>query len=88
MIIRTADFIDELCEEFPDINRKSIEKICDKGMKGIHRVMRNGMELYIRDKDRTDIKFFIPFTPERQEKMDTRNYYRKLRYNEQKRDNK
>jgi len=79
MILKTADFIDDMCEEFPDISRKSIESICDKGMKGVHRVMRDGMELFIKGVEHEEVKFFVPYTPERHEQLDTRNYYKKLK---------
>lgn len=81
MIIKTDDFIDELCREFPDLSRKSIESICLKGMKGINRVMRENLEIFIKASKSDHVKFFVPYSPEKHEQFDTRNYYRKLKRN-------
>lgn len=81
-MIRIEDFLDELCEEFPEIERDSINKICKKGLFGIRRVLKRREELIIQGEDRKEVKFFFPMAPEYQAELTAwnvtkRRYYEK-----------
>jgi hypothetical protein len=72
-----TDVLKELYTEFPEIDEKSIDKICKAGMSGVNKLMRAGEELRI-DLDRSEqIKFFIPCNPELQDEITKKNKRRR-----------
>lgn len=66
MIIGFEDLLEEMYEEFPDINEKSIRKICKDGLIKSKTLVRSGRELLIKCPKMVEIKFYIPSTQENQ----------------------
>ena len=80
MIFKYEDLLDELCTEFPEIERGSISKICKTGLSSINKLMRSGEELIINTQGKKEIRFFIPSTPEVQaERAHINSYKRKMK---------
>jgi hypothetical protein len=72
-----TDVLKELYEEFPEIDEKSIDKICKAGISGINKLMRSNEELRIDLDDSEQIKFFIPCSPETQDEITKQNIRRR-----------
>jgi hypothetical protein len=77
------DVIQELYDEFPELEPKAIDKICKDGLTGINKLLRSGEELIIQAEGREVIKFYIPCTPEAQDALlqtnRRRRYYKALK---------
>lgn len=71
------DVIQELYEEFPEIEPKAIDKICRAGLMNLLKFMRQKEEVIIRTEKQEYIKFYLPMTPEKQSKLTTRNIFRR-----------
>jgi hypothetical protein len=79
MIIDQNTIMQEIYAEYPDIDQKSLDKICKKGLSGINKLMRSGFELFIKcrvDGKLDEIKFFTPMTPEDQYEVSRINHYK------------
>ena len=87
MIITLEDILDELEEEYPEITRDSLKKICKKGLTHINRYMRSGDELIMKGHERKDIKMYLPMAPEAQIAKMRRKYYTNKKKEDAKRDN-
>jgi hypothetical protein len=72
-----SDVIQELCDEFPEIERSSIEKICKTGLSGINKLMRLREELRIDLDEKEWIKFYIPASQEAQARITKENVGRR-----------
>lgn len=83
MIKTYEDYIDIIHSKFPDVARSSIDRICRKGLRAINKIMRGNLELILYLPDMEEMKFYIPMTPEKQDKLDTHNYYRKIKRRKQ-----
>lgn len=68
MLFSTEDLLEEMYDEFPDVDRKCIDKICRKGMFSLKKLLTSGREL-IADGFGPELKFFIPTTPESQHSL-------------------
>ena len=75
MIITLEDILDELEEEYPEITRDSLKKICKKGLKHINQYLRSGEEILMKGQERKDIKFYTPLPPDVQIPKMRRKYY-------------
>jgi hypothetical protein len=73
------DIIQELCEEFPEIEERSIRKICHDGLMGILKFARLKEELLIKMEKNEETKFFVPLTPKRQDELINRNKLRRYK---------
>jgi hypothetical protein len=69
----------EIYDEFPGVDKHSLDKICKDGMVSILKLMRKREEVLIRLLNRSEIKFCIPMTVEKQEKLTFRNIARRKR---------
>jgi hypothetical protein len=76
MIFTLEDLLDDLEEEFPDLTRKSIKRICETGLFRMKRILRSGRELILGGKRMPLIKFFIPMTPEAQHEVTKYNKFK------------
>ena len=57
--------LEELYLEFPDVDRKSINKICRHGLSCIRKYTHSGKDVYYSGGSHgAPVKFFIPMTPE------------------------
>ena len=68
-----TDVLQELYDEFPEIEKNSIDKICKAGLVGINKLMRQGEELIVQTEGLEEIKFYIPSNPETQDKLTQEN---------------
>jgi len=66
MILQFEDLLQEMYEEFPDINEHSINKICRDGLIKSKALVKSGRELIIKCPKMIEIKFYIPDTQENQ----------------------
>ena len=80
-MFKMTDVLKELYTEFPEIDEKSIDKICKAGISGINKLMRSGEELRIDLDNSEQIKFYIPCNPETQDEI-TRNNVKRRRFKE------
>ena len=71
------DVIQEVCNEFPEIEKSSIEKICKTGLSGVNKLMRQREELRIGLDDMEWIKFYIPASQEAQARITKENVGRR-----------
>lgn len=81
-MVTLDDLLDEMCKEFPEIERSSIKKICKKGLYDTRKILTRNEELIIQGKGNKEVKFFIPLTPENQAELtacnvNKRRYYEK-----------
>lgn len=72
------DVLPELYEEFPEIDEKRIEKICNDGLMGILRFGRIKEELIVRCPGNDEIKFFVPLSPANQHELINNNRMRRI----------
>jgi hypothetical protein len=82
------DVLQEVCNEFPEINEKAIETICKDGLMGILKLARIKEELYIRTEGRQGVKFFVPLTPDAQADLINNNRMRRFNAAKQKQNGK
>lgn len=71
------DVVQELYEEFPEIEPKAIDKICRTGLMSLLKFMRQKEEVIIRTEKQEFIKFYLPMSPEKQSELTTRNILRR-----------
>ena len=57
-MFRMEDVMEELYKEFPEIEEKSINKICHDGLMGILKLARIKEEVSIKTENNEEIKFF------------------------------
>lgn len=79
MIIKQKDIMKEIYEEYPDLTKGCLDKICKKGLSGVNMTMRRGFELFIKlivNKKEDEMKFFIPTSPEIQSEISSINAYK------------
>ncbi len=72
-MFKMSDVIQEVCDEFPEIEKSSIEKICKAGLTGINKFMRSREELLVCLDHRQEIKFYIPASQEAQARITKEN---------------
>ena len=75
MILNIENILDELEEEYPDITRDSLKKICEKGLSDLLQLLRAGDEVVLRGHKREIIKFYYSMLPETQHKKLRKRYY-------------
>jgi hypothetical protein len=77
-----SDVLQELYDEFPEIEKKSIDKICKDGLTSMNKLFRAKEELMIKH-NATQVKFFVPCSQERQNALAETNrnkrYYKALK---------
>jgi hypothetical protein len=80
-MFRMEDVMEELYKEFPEIEEKSINKICHDGLMGILKLARIKEEVSIKTENNEEIKFFVPCTPKAHEELLNNNRLRRFRFN-------
>lgn len=75
MIITLEDILDELEDEYPEITRDSLKKICKKGLTHINRYTRSGDDLIMRGHELEETRIYVPMSPEAQIAKMRRKYY-------------
>ncbi len=73
----TDDVIQELYDEFPELEHKAIDKICRDGLIGMLKIMRNKEEIIIKPSTNEKIKFFYPCSPEKNSELTLNNIRRR-----------
>jgi hypothetical protein len=68
MLFSMDDIMEEMYEDFPDIDRANIKRICRKGIFSLKKLLTSGREL-IADGAEAELKFFIPTTPDSQHSL-------------------
>jgi hypothetical protein len=71
------DVIQEIYDEFPELEHKAIDKICHHGLIGILKIMRHKEEIIIKSLDKEVIKFFYPCSPEKNSELTLNNVRRR-----------
>lgn len=65
MIFSIDDLLEEMYEEFPDVDPKSISRICKKGLFMMKNLFISSRELIVHGPG-PELKFFVPTTPDSQ----------------------
>lgn len=68
MLFSMEDIMEEMYEDFPDVDKKSINRICRNGMFSLKKLLSSGREL-IADGFGPELKFFIPTSPDSQHSL-------------------
>ena len=83
---KMTDILEELYKEFPEIDEKSIDKICKTGISGINKLMRAKEALKIHIANSEQILFNIDASPAVQAEITRKNVMRR-RYKKLKKQN-
>lgn len=74
------DVMQEMYDEFPELDEKSLDSICKKGLVGILKTLRADEEMFVALTSNEEIKFFRPAPhPEVQYERTLRNVRRRKR---------
>lgn len=65
-MIRMKDLMEEMCEEFPELTKDSIEKICRTGLMKTLSMTSHAEELFVNCRNNETVKFFFNCDPDRQ----------------------
>lgn len=77
MIFDIDEVLEELYDEFPEIQPTAIKKICKKGLFGIKKKLTRFLDVDLRLEDRKSVKFFLPSTPEQQRTRIARRLFKR-----------
>ena len=78
MIITLEDILDDLEQDYPEITRESLKKICKKGLAGINKLLRSGDEVLLTGPMREEMKFYTALPEDIQvAKMRKKYYFKK-----------
>jgi hypothetical protein len=74
-----TDVMKEIYDEFPGVDKHSLDKICKDGIVGLLKLMRRKEEVIIKLGTNKEVKFCVPSSPEKQRRLTFRNIGRRKR---------